>query len=98
MYIYRSKRTGFHAFVTGSAILLVQLHNAINPSQGIRGTYLRTCGYFTLAAHNRHSHDRMRVCGQDSYRRLLGIVHSEMFDCTYKFTDPATGTLLRDYR
>lgn len=58
---------------------------------------MRTCRHLTLAAYNRHSHNRMRVCNQYSYCRLLGIVHSEMFDCAYQFANPAAGTLLRDY-
>lgn len=94
MGIDGSERTGLYALITGNALRFIKLYDAVNPFQCVCWAYLGTYRNFALTAGDGHSNDWVGVHVEHSYRGLMGIIYSEMFNGTNQLTDAATATLL----
>ena len=94
--IHGTEGAGFHAFHTGNAEILVQMNDPITSAESINRTCISAYRYFALAAHNRHSYNRMGVGNKHSDGTLFRIIDLEMVVGAGQLANSTTGTEFRD--
>jgi len=72
--------TGDDALAAGDTLLGVDSDDTVVDADGVCGAVLPTFGVGALAADDGHADDGMRVEGDDSDRRLLGVADTKVLE------------------